>query len=146
MILGFASTASAQSMLECSRLESEQERLDCYDRVAGRVEEKLEEQRVGTTEKRVEARNEAITEEVVGKQPDTAVPDILTVEIEKVLRDRNRRPVYRTTDGRLFRPSSSSRITFEAGERCVIEEGAFGSMFLVSEDGKRNKVKELNVE
>lgn len=146
MIFGFAATASGQSMLECSRLESEQERLECYDRVAGRVEEKLEEQRVGTTEKRVEARNEAITEEVVGKQPDTIVPDIMTVEIKEILRDRNRRPVYRTTDGRLFSPSSSSRVTFRPGEKCVIEEGAFGSIFLVREDGKRNKVKELNVE
>jgi len=146
MILGLVGTASAQSMLECSKLESEEDRLECYDRVAGRVEEKLEEQRVGTTEERVEARNEAVTEEVVGKKPDTVVPDILTVEIDEVLRDRNRRVVYRTTDGRYFRRSSSSRITFRAGESCTIEEGMFGSNFLVREDGQRNKVEELNVE
>jgi hypothetical protein len=146
MLLGFAATASAQSMLECSRLESEAERLECYDRVAGRVEEKLEEKRVGTTEQRVEARNEAVAEEVVGQDLKTVVPDEQTVEIEEVLRDRNRRVIYRSTDGRYFRRSSSSRITFRAGETCTIEEGVFSAIFLVREDGKRNKVEELNVD
>jgi hypothetical protein len=146
MILGFTPAANAQSMLECSRLESEEERLECYDRVAGRVEEKLEEKRIGTTEQRVEARNEAVTEEVVGTKPDAVVPDVMTIEIGDVIRDRNRRIIYKSTDGRYFRRSSSSRITFREGEMCSIEEGVFGSTFLVREDGQRNKVEELNTD
>jgi len=146
MMLGFAATASGQSMLECSRLESEAERLECYDRVAGRVEKQLEEKRVGTTEQRVEARNEAVAEEVVGAKPDAVVPDVLTLEIGEVLRDRNGRVTYKTTDGRYFRRSSGSRITFREGDTCTMEEGMFSAIFLVCDNGKRNKVEELTAE
>ena len=114
MMLGFAATASGQSMLECSRLESEAERLECYDRVAGRVEKQLEEKRVGTTEQRVEARNEAVAEEVVGAKPDAVVPDVLTLEIGEVLRDRNGRVTYKTTDfaGCLMHKSGRCEVDF----------------------------------
>ena len=145
IIFGFASTAGAQSMLECSELEDQQERLECYDEVAGRVEEKLGKERTGTTEERVEARNEDVTEEIVGAKPSEVVPDVLTVEIEKVIRDRNRRVIYKTADGRYFRRSTSSRITFREGDNCVIDEGMFGSIFLVRDDGQKNKVEELSV-
>ena len=76
VILLVSSTANAESMLDCSRLEAEKERLECYDRVAGRVEEKLEESFSGTTEDRVEARNESITEAIVGEAADSEVPDL----------------------------------------------------------------------
>jgi hypothetical protein len=145
IIIGFASTAGAQSMLECSQLENQQERLECYDEVAGRVEEKLEKERTGTTEERVESRNEDVTEEIVGAKPSEVIPDVMTVEIAKIIRDRSRRVVYKTADGRYFRRSSSSRITFREGDTCVIEDGMFGSMFLVREDGQKNKVEELSV-
>lgn len=146
ILIGFASTAGAQSMLECSQLEDQQERLECYDEVAGRVEEKLEKERTGTTQERVEARNEDVTEEIVGARPSEVVPDILSVEIDKVIHDRTRRVVYKTTDGRYFRRSSSSRITFRVGDNCVIEDGMFGSIFLVRDDGQKNKVEELSVD
>ena len=132
-------------MLECSELEDQQERLDCYDRVAGRVEEKLEKERTGTTRERVEARNEEVTEEIVGAKPSEVVPDVLTIEIEKVMRDRARRVIYKTSDGRYFRRSSGSVITFSVGDTCEIEEGMLGSIFLVRDDGQKNKVKELSV-
>ena len=132
-------------MLECSELENQQERLKCYDEVAGRVEEKLEKERTGTTEERVEARNEEVTEEIVGAKPSEVVPDVMAVEIEKVIRDRARRVVYKTTDGRYFRRSSSSRVTFREGDNCAIDKGMFGSMFLVRDDGQKNKVEELSV-
>jgi len=147
IILGISSTASAQSMLECSQLEEEKDRLACYDKVAGRVEEKLEEERSGTTEQRVEARNEAIAEEVVGEDvANESVPDLMMVEIGRIMRDRSRRVIYRTTDGRYFKRSSGSRITFRTGDSCSLEEGMMGSLFLVRTDGQKNKVEELSVD
>jgi len=144
-ILIVSSTVNAESMLDCSRLEAEKERLECYDRVAGRVEEKLEESFSGTTEERVEARNESITEAIVGEEVDEEVPSLLQLEIKKVIRDQNRRVTYQTVDGRYFRRSTGSNVTFRAGDTCVIEKGAFSAILLVREDGKRNKVKELSV-
>ena len=86
-----------------------------------------------------------ITEEIVGAKPSEVVPDVMAVEIEKVIRDRARRVVYKTTDGRYFRRSSSSRVTFREGDNCAIDKGMFGSMFLVRDDGQKNKVEELSV-
>lgn len=147
VVLIWSTTVSAQSMLECAKLESEAERLACYDRVAGRVEEQLEEERTGTTEERVEARNEAITEAVVGEDTeDAAVPDLYTFTIKRVQYDRNRRPIYTTDDGRYFRRAPGSRITLRVGDVCTIEEGMMGSIFLVRSDGQKNKVKELNTD
>lgn len=145
VILGFASTVHAQTMLECSRLDSEEERLECYDRIAGRVEEKLEEKQSGTTEERVEARNEAIAEAVVGTEVvEESVPDVLSFTIEKVMRDRARRVIYKTSEGRYFKRSSGSRVTFREGDSCILDSGVMGSTFLVRDDGQKNKVKELN--
>lgn len=147
VILVLSSTASAQSMLDCSKLESEAERLECYDKVAGRVEKKLEEESYkGTTEQRVEARNESITEEVVGTVPDEVVPNLLKLEIKVAHRDSNRRVTYQTVDGRYFRRNSSTGVTFKPGDICTIQKGVMSALFLVREDGKRNKVKELSVE
>lgn len=146
IVLGVSSAAGAQSMLECSKLEDEKKRLSCYDRVVGHVEEKLDEEPLGTTEERVEARTKVVTEAIVGNEPNDDVPDLLAVEIKKVMRNRSRRVFYQTTDGRLFRRSSQSVVTFRAGDRCTIETGTFGSLFLVRDDGQKNKVEELSTD
>lgn len=145
IILASASLANAQTVLECAKLENQEDRLACYDEVAGRVEKKLDEPQQGTTQERVEARNEAIAEAVVGAETEEDVPDLLRLEIETVIRDSNRRVIYKTTDGRYFRRSTASSVTFRAGDVCSIEEGVFSAIFLVRDDGKKNKVKELSV-
>lgn len=142
IIAGFCSTATAQTLLECSRIEDSAERIACYDKVAGRVEEKMEETFEGTTEQRIEARQESIADEVVG--PDEPVPELLPVDIKRVHRTRSNRFVYETADGRLFQKSSSSRVMFRVGDRCTLEPGLLGSLFLVRDDGKKIKVEELN--
>jgi hypothetical protein len=145
IIVLFAPIAGAQTMLECAKLESQEDRLACYDEVAGRVEKDLKQTQQGTTQERVEARNEAIAEAVVGQQAEEAVPDLLKLEIQKVIRDSNRRVTYQTTDGRYFQRSTGSKVTFKAGDTCTIEEGVLGATFLVRDDGRKNKVKELSV-
>lgn len=141
LIVSFSSALGAETLLDCSRIEDATDRVACYDKLAGRVEEKLEETYEGTTEERVEARNDSIAEEVVGaKEP---APELLMLEIKKVQRDRNRRIIYLTTDGRAFRRSTGSTITFKAGDKCTMKSGVMGSVFLIREDGRKNKVKEL---
>ena len=101
IITGFSSIAGAETLLECSRIEDAAERVACYDKVAGRVEDKMEADYEGTTEQRVEARKDSIAEEVVGD--DEPVPELLVLEIKRVIRDRVKRLIYETTDGRFFR-------------------------------------------
>jgi len=143
MIISFSSSVGAETLLECSRIEDDEARIACYDGLAGRVEVKIEDSYEGTTEQRVEARNESVVEEVMGS--DESVPDFLTLEIKDVIRDKTRRITYRTTDGRLFKRSSGSSISFKVGDKCTLEPGIMGAVFLVREDGKKNKVKELSL-
>lgn len=142
LIAGFSASVNAETLLECSRIEDTDERVACYDKLAGRVEEKMDEAYSGTTEQRVEARNESIAEEIVGAKEEA--PDLLIVEIEKILRDRTNRITYLTTDGRLFKRSPDSRVTFKAGDKCSLRSGVMKSLFLVRDDGKQNKVTELH--
>jgi len=136
-----SSVLGAETLIECSKIEDSSERVACYDKLAGRVEEKMEESYPGTTEQRVEAMKQSITEEVVG---DTAkVPEVLTLEIKSVQRDRNRRVTYVTTDGRYFKRSNEAKTTFKVGDKLRIEDGMMGSKFLVRDDGKKNKVSEV---
>lgn len=142
MIASLSSSVGADTLLECSQIEDVDERVACYDDLAGRVEVKMDDSYEGTTEQRVEARNESITEEIVGS--DKPAPELMSLEVKKVHRNRSGRLVYQMTDGRLFRRSSSSRISFRAGDKCNLESGVMGSVFLVREDGKKNKVEELS--
>lgn len=142
MAISFSASAGAETLLECSRIEDGVERVACYDNVAGRVEKKMEVAYEGTTEQRVEARKESIAEEVVGS--GESMPDLLTLEIKEVLRDRNRRITYLTTDGRIFRRSNSAMIRFSVGDKCTLEDGVMGAIFMVREDGRKNKVEELS--
>ncbi len=141
--LAWANSAlGEETLIECSRIEDPTARVACYDKLAGRVEEKMEKSYSGTTEQRVEAMKQSITEEVVG---DTAkAPEILQLEIKSVQRDRNGRVTYVTTDGRYFKRSNDAKTTFEVGDRLVIEEGMMSSRFLVRDDGRKNKVTEVN--
>ena len=142
MILSFSSSQGAETLLECSQIEDAAERVACYDRLAGRVEEKMEETYDGTTEERVEKRTESIAEEVVGSAESVAAPEISNLEIKRMVRDRTKRVTYVTTDGRVFQRSSGSRITFRVGNKCELESGVMNSIFLVCNDGRKNKVKE----
>ncbi|MBD3648132.1 MAG: hypothetical protein HUJ31_11930 [Pseudomonadales bacterium] len=138
--LPLVGTGAETTLMDCKKIEDVEKRVACYDRVAGRVEEKMKEDYRGTTDQRTEARNQSITQEVVGTvQPPATKP----MAIDKVLRDRNRRIVFVTTDGRRFRKRSSSPTSFRPGDTVRLEDGVFGSVFLVNADGLKIKVKEI---
>lgn len=141
-ILLVASTAAnAETLIECSRIDDAEERVACYDRLAGRVEEKMVEPQVGTTEERIEARQLSVAEEVIG---DTSqAPDIVTLKISRIIRDRNRRVTYLSEDGRLFARSTSETKNFKEGDTVRIEKGVLSAIFLVRDDGMKIKVKEV---
>ena len=141
LVLSFSTSQGAETLLECSQIEDASDRVACYDLLAGRVEEKMDEKREGTTAQRVEARTESIAEEVVGVIELPA--DIHDLEIKRVVHDRAKRVTYVTTDGRVFQRGSGSRITFRVGDKCELESGVMNSIFLVCNDSQKNKVKEL---
>lgn len=127
--------------MECSQIKDASKRVACYDKIAGRVEEKMEESQEGTTKEKVQMKNQSIAEEVMGSESPAA--KLMTLKIKKILRDRNRRITYVATDGRRFRRSTSANLNFAEGDTLRIDEGVMGSIFLVRGDGRRIKVKEL---
>lgn len=135
---------NAQTLVECSKIADAAERVECYDKVAGRVEKKMVEPQVGSTEERIEARQQAVAEEVIGDA--SVAPDIVTLKIARVVRDRSRRVTYVSEDGRLFARSSSEMKNFKAGDTVRIETGMLSAIFLVRDDGVKIKVKEVNRE
>ena len=70
------------------------------------------------------------------------MPEQITFVIKDVLYTQRRDTIFVAEDGRLFKKVSDTQVTIKAGERVAIEDGFFGSIFLVTEKGVRIKVKE----
>ena len=70
------------------------------------------------------------------------VPQQITFVIKDVLYTQRRETIYVAGDGRLFKKTSDTQIKIRPGERVAIEDGFFGSIFLVTEKGVRIKVQE----
>ena len=139
-------SVSAQSFMECSDIELDTERLSCYDAAAAAIKASLEKPQVGSSEQRQEQRNAEVAAIVFGEEaaPEIVeeVPEQITFVIKDVLYTQRRDTIFVAEDGRLFKKVSDTQVTIKAGERVAIEDGFFGSIFLVTEKGVRIKVKE----
>lgn len=141
LLMAVPSLGVGQTLLECSKIEDPSARVACYDQVAGRVEEKIQKTDQGATADRIEARQESLAEEIIG---DTNISEkILTVTIDRVIRNKIGRVTFITTDGRYFLRAASSRTSWKPGEVLKIESGMLGSMFLVNSEGSKVKVQEV---
>lgn len=139
-------SVSAQSFMECSDIELDTERLSCYDAAAAAIKASLEKPQVGSSEQRQEQRNAEVAAIVFGEEaaPEIVeeVPEQITFVIKDVLYTQRRDTIFVAEDGRLFKKTSDTQVTIKPGERVAIEDGFFGSIFLVTEKGVRIKVKE----
>ena len=139
-------TAHAQSFMECANIQADSDRLDCYDAAAAAMKKSLEKPQVGSSEQRQEQRNAEVAAIVFGEEaaPEIVeeVPEQITFVIKDVLYTQRRETIYVAEDGRLFKKTSDTQIKIKPGERVAIEDGFFGSIFLVTEKGVRIKVKE----
>lgn len=139
-------SVSAQSFMECSDIELDAERLSCYDAAAAAIKASIEKPQVGSSEQRQEQRNAEVAAIVFGEEaaPEIVeeVPEQITFVIKDVLYTQRRDTIFVAEDGRLFKKTSDTQVTIKPGERVAIEDGFFGSIFLVTEKGVRIKVKE----
>ena len=130
------------SLLECAKIKDNAQRVACYDKVAGRVQKKLDQEYSGTSTERKQAKDESISNEVVGIKANKT--EYKGISITEIRYDRNRRPIYSTNDGRYFRRSSDSPTTFVKGDEVHVKQGMFGSLFLIRDDGLKIKVEEIH--
>lgn len=137
---------NAQSFMECADIEDDANRLSCYDNAAAAIKASLEKPQAGSSEQRQEQRNAEVAAIVFGEEqaPEIIeeVPEQITFVIKDVLFTQRRETIFVAEDGRLFKKSADTRVTIKPGERVSIEDGFFGSIFLVTEKGVRIKVKE----
>jgi hypothetical protein len=142
----FSLQAHAQSFMECSEITEDSDRLACYDNAAAAIKASIEKPQVGSSEQRQEQRNAEVAAIVFGEEMATeieeAAPEQITFVIKEVLYTKRQDTIFVAEDGRLFKKTSDNTITIKAGERVRIEDGMFGSIFLVTEKGVRIKVKE----
>ena len=141
LMVGISAPLSAQDILSCSKLNDDTQRLSCYDTVAGRVEEALSKDVKGVAISRIKEREEAVQAAVIGDY-DLAAQEYEGFTIAKIFFNNQRRPVYVSEDGRSFQQVSGINAIASEGEAVQLEQGMFGSLFLVSEAGVRTKVKE----
>jgi len=129
----------AASLTECAYIENVEQRLACYDELAGRVKKKMAEaeQPKVTTREREVIRQQAATQ-AIGPAPK--VDDFTITEIR---RNRLKRITYVASDGRRFRDDSPGRFEFERGDQVELRPGFLSSKLLVRGDGLQIKVKEI---
>ena len=137
--------ANAQSFMECADIEDDSNRLSCYDTAAEAIKASLEKPQAGSSEQRQEQRNAEVAAIVFGEEEAPAiveeVPEQITFVIKDVLFTQQRETIFIAEDGRLFKKIADTRVTIKRGERVSIEDGFFGAIFLVTENGVRIKVK-----
>lgn len=138
--------ANAQSFMECADIEDDANRLNCYDTAAAAIKTSMQKPQAGSSEQRQEQRNAEVAAIVFGEEqaPEIIeeVPEQITFIIKDVLFTQQRDTIFIAEDGRLFKKMSDTQVTIKRGERVSIEDGFFGSIFLVTEKGVRIKVKE----
>ena len=142
----FCSAAQGQSFMDCSGIADDTARLTCYDSAATAIKASLEKPQTGSSEQRQEQRNAEVAAIVFGEEAAVVlgeeVPEQITFVIKDVLYTRRRETIFVAEDGRLFKKIADTTVTIKPGARVRIEDGFFGSIFLVTDKGVRIKVKE----
>ena len=141
VILVVAPVTAAQDLMGCRAIESDTQRLACYDAVAGRVQKALDEEIEGPATTRIKEREESLKAAVIGDY-DMAQLEFEGFTIKAVTRNAQRKPIYESNDGRMFQQVSGLIPLAREGERVELELGLFGAVFIRTEDGLRFKVKE----
>ena len=142
LLMCCAQNSVAATIGDCSAIKDQSDRLNCYDELAGRVEEKMAEveAKPTSTQERQMIRQEAVSV-VIGEKPA-----VDALRIKQVFRNRLNRITYIAEDGRRFKNQASTGVSFREGDEVRLEEGFLGAKILVRTDGLQAKVKEISPE
>ncbi|WP_237065455.1 hypothetical protein [Microbulbifer guangxiensis] len=128
-LLLLATSASADSLTKqmrgCASIQSDKERLGCYDALSKSLDERAE-QNFGQEQKR-------IVEEA---------PEQITAQISEVQEGAYGKAIITLDNGQVWRQNDSGRVRWSAGDRIVVERGLFGSFFMKpAQGGRKIRVK-----
>ncbi|MBT3425551.1 MAG: hypothetical protein HOL98_16820 [Gammaproteobacteria bacterium] len=128
------------SLLECAAIEDVDTRLECYDKMADRVQIKIiEVEEVRATTEVKKALRQEVLETVIAMEPE-----VDEIKIVDIYRNKIMRVTYIAEDGRRFSKGSTTPSQFRKGDLVRLEKGFMGAKILVRADGLRIKVKEIS--
>jgi hypothetical protein len=147
LLVSISTNAQERSLLQCSEVADDIARLACYDAAAAAVKASLEKPQVGSEAQRRERRDAEVAAVVLGdtvaEEVEEQAPPQIAVTIKEVLFTRRRETIYATSDGRLWEKVTDQAGGLREGDRVILEDGLFGSIFMINEDrGVRIKVKQ----
>lgn len=127
-----------EGILACLNIVNDTERLACYDELASEIQTLVD----STTQNRIgvdEAFSESLTEAVIGEQTEGNTESVIISSST----DRFGYQTFVTEDGRRWKRSSGRRVSISDGTKVHFEEGSWGAIFMITEEGTRVKVKAL---
>ena len=144
------SSVNAKESNRCVSIVDDLKRLSCYDSlfIDQSIESKVIE--LDTIKKSVEnlKKTESKLEDATIKAAQDAynqvIADSKAMVVEKVVESKNKKIYYYMKNGRIFRKNTSRSATFRVDDIVELEGGALGAQFLINQNKKRIKVKEIN--
>ena len=125
-------------------------RLSCYDSlfIDQSIEPKVIEldtiKKPVETLKKTESELEDATIKAAQDAYNQVIEDAKAMVVAKVTEGRNKKVYYYMNNDRIFRKNTSRSATFRVDDIVELEGGALGAQFLINQNGKRIKVKEIN--
>lgn len=150
IVLTSSANANASEANQCVSIVDDVKRLSCYDSLF--IDESIEPKviELGTIKKSVETlkKTESELEDATIKAAQDAynqvIEDAKAMVVAKVTEGRNKKVYYYMNNDRIFRKNTSRSATFRVDDIVELEGGALGAQFLINQNGKRIKVKEIN--
>ena len=155
----------AQELTQCLAVTDDAKRLACYDNVSGYVEGAIPATIAGSAmvtksiaTKAAEPAMPAVAiEPPVGEQAysdstlvkaqkayNQVVADSVVMLITKIQTTSQRKTYYFTDSGRVFKKMSDRSANIRVDDKVKLDGGLLGSKFLISQNGVRVKVKEID--
>ena len=144
------SPVNAKDSNRCVSIFDDVKRLSCYDSlfIDQSIEPKVIEldtiKKPVETLKKTESELEDATIKAAQDAYNQVIEDAKAMVVAKVTEGRNKKVYYYMNNDRIFRKNTSRSATFRVDDIVELEGGALGAQFLINQNGKRIKVKEIN--
>ena len=144
------SPVNAKDSNRCVSIVDDVNRLSCYDSlfIDQSIEPKVIEldasKKPVENLKKTESKLEDATIKAAQDAYNQVIEDAKAMVVAKVTEGRNKKVYYYMNNDRIFRKNTSRSATFRVDDIVELEGGALGAQFLINQNGKRIKVKEIN--
>jgi hypothetical protein len=147
VLLASPALADDESLMACSDIAQDTDRLQCFDKLVADLKDSLNTPQKGTQSERIEARSIDIQTAILGvekvEEMSKNAPEAVGIKIVKVDKTPTRKIIYTADSGERYLKVSSKGRNFRKGDTVTLEDGVFGSIFMVGTNGLRIKVRAL---